>query len=73
MQVCTEQMLRDIRIVENRLNQIAKQSVSSISKVFDKHFVLITEEDDKNLASDLVKLDQSLYWTDIKGVNTLVL
>ena len=31
------------------------------------YFILITEEDDKNLTSDLVKLDRYLYWADLKG------
>ena len=62
MQVCTEQMVQDIRIVENRLEQIEQHSICSVTRE-----VTITVEDHKNLASDLAKLDWALYWTDLKG------
>ena len=67
MQFCTEQMVQDIIIVENRLKKIAQQSECATTKILDKYFILITDEDDKNLTSDLVKLDRYLYWTDLKG------
>ena len=66
MQFCTEQMVQDIIIVENRLKKIAQQSECATTKILDKYFILITDEDDKNLTSDLVKLDRYLYWTDLK-------
>ena len=58
MQFCTEQMVDEIGIAAERVNLICQQSVLRI--------VSITEEDHKNLASDLVKLDKFLYWTDLK-------
>ena len=58
MQFCTEEMADEILTAEDRVDQICQQSVLRI--------VSITEEDHKNLASDLVKLDKSLYWTDFK-------
>ena len=58
MQFCTEQMVVEIGVAADRVDQICQQSVLRI--------VSITEEDHKNLASDLVKLDKFLYWTDIK-------
>ena len=67
MQFCTERMVQDIIIVENRLNKIAQQSECATTKILDKYFILITEEDDKNLTSDLAKMDRYLYWTDLKG------
>ena len=58
MQFCTEEMVRDIEIAVNRLDRIGQQVFLRI--------VTITEEDQKNLANDLVKLDKFLYWTDLK-------
>lgn len=58
MQYCTEEMVRDIEIAVNRLDRIGQQVFLRI--------VTITEEDQKNLANDLVKLDKFLYWTDLK-------
>ena len=58
MQFCTEQMVVEIGVAADRVDQICQQSVLRI--------VSITEEDHKNLASDLVKLDKALYWTDFK-------
>ena len=58
MQFCTEQMANEILNAEDRVDQICQQSVLRM--------VSITEEDHKNLASDLVKLDKALYWTDFK-------
>ena len=62
MQVCTEQMVQDIRIIENRLDQIQRHLICTVTRN-----VMITEEDHKNLAFYLVKLDRYLYWTDLKG------
>ena len=58
MQYCTEEMVRDIEIAVNRLDRIGQQVFLRI--------VTIAEEDQKNLANDLVKLDKFLYWTDLK-------
>jgi len=58
MQFCTDEMVRDIEIAVNRLDRIGQQVFLRI--------VTITEEDQKNLANDLVKLDKFLYWTDLK-------
>ena len=58
MQFCTEQMANEILDAEDRVDQICQQSVLRM--------VSLTEEDHKNLASDLVKLDKALYWTDFK-------
>ena len=63
MQVCTDQMLRDIRIIANRLKQIEEHSACTVTRS-----ILITEEDHTNLVSDLVKLDRYLYITDLKGL-----
>ena len=62
MQVCTEQMVQDIRIIEKRLNQIQQHLICTVTRN-----VMITEEDHNNLAFYLVKLDRYLYWTDLKG------
>ena len=61
MQVCTEQMVRDIINVQNRLDQIQQQLICSVTRN-----VMITEEDHKDLDLYLVKLDRALYWTDLK-------
>ena len=62
MQVCTEQMVRDIKNVDNLLNQIEQHLICSVTRN-----VMITEEQHKDLDMYLVKLDRSLYWTDLKG------
>ena len=58
MQVGTGQMAQDCTKIIERLNQFAQQTFLGI--------IRITEEDHTNLASDLVKLDQFLYLTDVK-------
>ena len=60
MQVDTEQMPKHILRISERLDQFSRQ------KLFDQRRIYITEEDHKTLASDLVKLDQFLYLTDVK-------
>ena len=60
MQVDTEQIPKHISRIYERLNQFSQQ------KLFDQRRIYITEEDHKTLASDLVKLDQFLYLTDVK-------
>ena len=62
MQACTEQMLRDIINIKNRLNQIGKHLICNFTRD-----VMLTEEDHKDLAFYLIKLDRYLYWTDLKG------
>ena len=60
MQVDIEQMPKHILRISERLNQFSQQ------KLFDQRRIYITEEDHKTLESDLVKLDQFLYLTDVK-------
>ena len=61
MQVFTEEMVRDLEIIEYRMNEIKLRSICTVSRT-----VMITIQDEQNLASDLVKLDRYLYWTDLK-------
>ena len=58
MLVGTRQMAQDITKIVKRTGQLAQQTFLGI--------IRITEEDHKHLASDLVKLDQFLYLTDLK-------
>ena len=58
MQVGTGKMAHEITKILERLNQFSNQTVLGITR--------ITDEDHTNLASDLVKLDQFLYLTDLK-------
>ena len=58
MLVGTRQMAQDITKIVKRTGQFAQQTFLGI--------IRITEEDHKHLASDLVKLDQFLYLTDVK-------
>lgn len=62
MQFCTQQMVRDIQIAVNRVKQI--EYYSPLRIIYGTS--MVTEEDQKNLANDLVKLDECLYWTDLK-------
>ena len=59
MQVCTEEMMQDMAIAVERLSQFGQQF---------NHFnsLFLTENDLKNLESDLVKLDRVMHCIEEK-------